>query len=806
MTRYGTPKAMLRCAVAMSALMGGSSVVMAQDAITATTPPVSATVVSPSAPTQGVQSAAPAASTYDAGDIIVTAQKREQSINAVGLTVTAITGDALSNKQINNVADLAQTIPGLSFTQSATNTPVYTLRGVGFYETTLSAYPDVSVYVDEIALPLPVLTTNSGFDLERVEVLKGPQGTLFGNNATGGAINYIAAKPTDDLEAGMTAGYGRFNTFTGDAYISGPLTDTLKARISGKVVHSDDWQRGYTNGNTTGATRTYAGRFLLDWNPIKAVRFELNLNAWQDDSDPQAEQYIQYRPNVPTPAGTVLAIQSYPYAPQDPRAADFGPLKPFGRRSFKQAALRGDIDITSGITLTSLTSYIDYKRNTAFDGDGVTLSDFDVTSAIGRVKSFSQELRLAHSTGAFRWVAGGNYSRDEAGENLLLHYSDSTVANNGSGLTGLSGYRDNQIMKNYAGFGGAELDVGRLTFKGSARYTQADRNFEGCGYDVPGGGTAQLFSFLQNAVFRAAAGQSPGPAIASGACFTINNAGSSPSNLAGLVTGQLNEHNTSFRGGIDWKPVHGVLLYANVTKGYKAGSFPSVAAATSIQFAPVVQESVLSYEAGYKATLLGGMLQANGAAFYYDYKNKQIRSALLDQIFGVLPVLVNVPKSAVKGFELEFVAHPARGFNAYANFLYLDAKINQFTGYGGDGVFANYNNTSLPFAPKYQVATGFEYKWDIRGGLRPFFGSDLNYRSDTSAIIGPNTAYKIREYGLLDVHAGIETADGRWRFQVWGKNVTNSYYWTSVVNYYDTVARYAGRPAEYGLSLGFKFR
>lgn len=764
----------------------------------------------PTDPQTAVQPAGPPAQLDDpdsSRDIIVTAQKREQSINDVGLAVTAVSGDALMSRQINNVQDLAAVIPGLSFTQSGTNTPVYTLRGVGFYETTLAAYPDVSIYVDEVPLPFPVMTTNSGFDLERVEVLKGPQGTLFGNNATGGAINYIAAKPTESFEAGITAGYGRFDTVTGEAFVSGPLTNTLKARIAGKVVHSGDWQRGYTNDRTTGATRSYAGRLLLDWEPTNAIHLQLNVNGWQDDSDPQAEQYIQYRPNVPTPPGTVLAIESYPYAPEDPRAADFGPVEPFGDRTFLQAALRADIDITDNVTLTSLTSYIDYKRNTAFDGDGTTLADFDVTSSVGTIKSFSQELRLAQSTGQFRWVIGGNYSRDETFEEQILSYSASTVANNGSGLTGASGYRDAQLMKNYAGFANAEFDVGRLTFKAGVRYTQADRDDEGCGFDIPGGGTAELFTFLQN-LQRGATGQAPGPNIAPGACFTIDNIardGNIPTFLGGVNIDELNENNTSFRAGIDYKPNSDLLLFANITKGYKAGSFSSIAAATALQYLPVVQESVLSYEGGVKATLLDGDLQANGGVFYYDYKNKQVKSKLLDPVFGVIDALVNVPKSHVFGVELELVAHPARGFNVYTNFLYLKTEIDDFSGYGGDGVLGTFDGGRLPFSPEYAVTSGFDYSVPITDTLNMFGGADVSLRSDTSAIIGENPLYDIDDYVTLDLRAGIESPDKNWRFQIWGKNVFNEYYWTSVVSYYDTVARYAGRPAEYGASVSYKF-
>src|SRR5690606_22448688 len=155
-------------------------------------------------------------------EVVVTATKREQGLQDVGLTVSAISGDMLEQKRINNVADLAQIVPGLNFSQSPESKPVYTLRGVGFYESTLAAYPDVATYIDQVSLPLPILSSLTAFDLERVEVLKGPQGTLFGNNATGGAINFVPAKPTEYFDAGVSLSYGRFDAVDVGGFVSGP--------------------------------------------------------------------------------------------------------------------------------------------------------------------------------------------------------------------------------------------------------------------------------------------------------------------------------------------------------------------------------------------------------------------------------------------------------------------------------------------------------------------------------------------------------------------------------------------------------
>ncbi len=746
---------------------------------------------------------------YDVNTIIVTAQKRAQSINDVGLAITALSGDILRDRQINSLSDLSQIVPGLQFTTSGSNTPVYTLRGIGFYETTLGAYPSVSVYLDEAPLPFPVLSTNTAFDLERVEVLKGPQGTLFGNNSTGGAVNYIAAKPTDSLEAGGSIGYGRFETFQGEMFVSGPLSDKVKVRLAGKAVHSGDWQRGYTIPDTNGKTEVYAGRMLIDFEPSDRLKFQFNLNGWVDKSDPQAPQYSEFRRNFP---GAPTPVEFYPLAPKTPRAADFTTaLDPHADNKFWQAIFRGDLELSDSIALTSLTAYFRYNQDMAFDGDGVALEDFDIGNFGGKARGFSQELRLSNSAAdAVRWTIGANYSRDTASDDYTLLYRDSSILT-GSGV-GESGFRSSQKMKNYAAFASVEADVGEFTFKAGGRYTEAKRSASSCFYvnaDNPFLANFQgIYQFLSDSL-RAQNGLPAAGPIPSDGCYTINTTGilgNPPDYRPGEFLGRLNENSFSFRAGVDWKPSRNTLAYLNVAKGYKAGSFPSAGAATFDQLKGVKQESLMTYEAGVKATALRGALQVNASAFYYDYKDKQLRSKLVDPIFGLLDALVNIPRSEVKGAELEVTAYPTEGLMLYGNFAYIDSKIKRFVGYSGAGVFADFRGSAFPYAPKYSLNGGFQYDFPASEGLKMFVGGDVTVRSDTTAIIGDAPGYEIEDYTLLDVRAGIEDADERWKLTVWGKNITNEYYWNNVANYYDTLARFTGRPATYGVTLAFRLR
>lgn len=724
-------------------------------------------------------------------DIIVTANKRAENINKVGLTITAIGANALQERAIQSVDDIAKAVPGLSYTNSANNTPVYTLRGVGFYDTSLASYPANSVYLDQVPLPFPVMTTLTAFDLERIEVLKGPQGTLFGQNSTGGAINYIAAKPTETFHAGVEGSYGRFNDVSGSAFVSGALADGLTARLAVRGERSNPWQYSYTRKDKNGRTDQIAGRLLVDWQASDTLKFELNVNAWRDNSDPLAVQYYKFNQQAVSNTAPVL---NYPRAPQNARAADWSPENGmFMRRELQQVALRGDWEFTPGITLTSITAYTHFKENGEMDQDGTALSDIDLSPFYGRINSFSQELRLANNQNSrFRWVVGGNYSRDKVFYEERLLYANSSAFFN-YGITASQNYSD-QKMRNLAGFGNVEFDITpKLTAKGGIRYTDSRRTAAICNHDGGNGLTAAFFSgaFGLN------------PALGINDCFGLTQ--TSPTTFAAPnpYQGSLNENNTSWRAGLDFKPSSTVLFYVNLAKGYKAGGFGNINASTTIQYAPARQESILDYEGGFKVQLFDRKLSINAAAFYMDYKDKQLRSKLIDATFGVLDAIVNIPKSHIQGGELEVTAMPLQGLTLGGAVTYIESKIDEYSGVNAGGVRANFQGSSVPFTPKWQVGANMRYEHELGDKLKFFISPQLTYRSSTFAIVGETPDYKIDSYTLIDGQVGLESSG--WKFYVWGKNLTNKYYWTNVVAGQDTVVRYAGRPVTYGATLGFKF-
>lgn len=769
-----------------------------------------------------------AAAVTDAADIVVTANKRNQSINDVGLAIQALSGDTLKDQHVASLADLAGHVPGLSYTPTSQSTPVYTLRGVGFYESSLPNYPSVSMYVDEVPLPFPAMTTRAIFDLERVEVLKGPQGTLYGQNATAGAINLIAAKPTHHFEAGADVSYGRFNRVEGNAYISGPLADTLTARLAVSGVNSDDWQKSYTRNDALGATRYLAGRLSLDWRPTNRLTLVATLSAWRDKSDPQAPQLVALIPQ--SPSTTNPGLQNYPFPPaDDTRAADWTPTaRPYASNSFYQGSLRANWELGDDVTLTSISSYADYHQRQRVDRDGTRYADDDETLNRGEIKSFSQELRLSNAAKSrFRWVLGGNYEHSDVSELAFTIFTDAST----QPIFGYSGGQSstNQKLRNYAVFGNVEYDVTHaVTLKGGIRYTQADRKSRSCTAD-PGDGTfAAVFDSLANAIqlgFVPLAGFTPTgrpvPPIGAG-CVALDNVtsdGTPVTYLPGAYNTTLNQHNLSWRVGVDYRATPSLLLYANLSQGYKAGSIPLASAATFAQYQSVTQESLLDYEAGFKFQSRDRRFGISGDVFYYDYKDKQLRGKIIDPIFGLLDALKNVPKSHLIGGEVELTVRPMVGLTVAGNASYIYSRIDSFTDFSSSGQLTNFAGADIPYTPKFQLAASVDYTWRI-GIVTPFIGASVSMRSSSLANIGGDTGFvplpsfrssvplgstfRIPGYALLDLRAGVEA--GPWRISVFGKNVTDKFYATNIYTQYDTIDRLTGMPATYGITIARKFR
>jgi iron complex outermembrane receptor protein len=743
-------------------------------------------------------------------EVVVTAQKRVERLSDVPMSITAASGAQLRDQGIRSTDQLERLVPGFTYQMSSYGTPIYSIRGVGFYDTSAGVSPAVSVYLDQTPLPYSSMARGVLLDIERVEILKGPQGTLFGENSTGGAINYIAAKPTSKAEAGLDVDYGRFNEAHAQAFLSGPLSDTLRGRVVARYEHRDAWQSGFapndskfnqSSDESLGRRGFFNGRAMLDWTPSSRLSVELSLSGWRDTSETQAAQFVRFAPVAPRNpfnAGVYNAFVNSPPPlvplPHDDTIAGWTAGPNYGRNDyFHQESLRGDLELTDQIKLTSITAYSDYHEKALTDVDGVAYFD-QTNNRLVDINSISQELRIANDVSRLKWMVGGNYERDRSDE---VQSNGLGSSNNGVGpfRYNLVRQTDLQHVRTWAGF--ASLDYAltdQFGLEASGRYTTQDRSFAGCLAD-PGtdGGLATAF---HNAF---------GTPTTPGHCVTMDSPATR--NLLPIATGQLDQSNVSWRGGVNWKPASDALLYGNVTKGYKAGSYPVLPGVFASQFEPVTQESVLAYELGAKSSFASNRVQLSGATFYYDYTNKQILGTQVIPPFGNLPKLVNIPKSRVVGGELEATLRPNSNLRFSGGVTYVDSRVLRDPSNPIDpfGAPVSYVGESFPNTPRWQFVGDAEERFDIGRDRVAVFGVGTTTRTASQAAFGNSPEFIIHGYTLLDLRAGLEAADGRWRLQLWGHNVTNRYYVNNVARLIDAVTQTTGLPATYGLSVSVRY-
>lgn len=758
-------------------------------------------------------------------EIIVTANKREQSFSDVGATMSVMTSSKLVEQRISSMDDIAAAVPSLTFARSDSNTPIYTLRGIGFNESSLGVYPAVSVYLDQAPLTFPTLASHSAFDLERIEVLKGPQGTLFGQNSTGGAVNYVAAKPTDEFEAGVTTTYGRFDLVEVEGFVSGPLTDTLKGRLAIQTHNMDAWQKSITRDDENGEVDFYTGRAIFDWQPNDKTDVTVTLSGWKDESEPQALQLAgtkyAFADQLATPRG--LPLLNAPVSPEEPRAADwFAAEPPFSDREMWHHTLRVGYNLADDLLFTSLSSYIDFEQSQGVSRSGSAAQNEDLTDMDASIKTFSQEFRVENTNvETYRWVVGVNYEDSEVEEDQQFSYLNNTSALANGGIFQSSVYL-NSNMENFAIFGNFEYNVTEdLNLKLGARYTDSQYEFDSCNYDSGDGSIAGLFNFLGGLL----GGGTPFTPIGvgSGQCFTLNY-----DNVPGYVFNDtLEEDNVSWRVGLDYNINDDILLYANVSKGYKQGSFPTSSPASWTGLEPVTQESVLAYEIGSKSQLMDGRLNLNAAVFKYEYKDKQVRGTIQDDVFVTLPQLRNIPESEVVGAEIELIANPIDGLTLTLSAVYLDTEITESLPdeINVVGIVSDFEGADLPFTSQWSTRFDAEYRWDM-DSVSPFVGLTYSYQTEqTAAIDGEETVpvappanlpqnkfipgyeapFVIDDYGVLDMRAGISALDDSWTLFIWGKNVTDEYYWNNVTIAQDTISRAAAKPVTYGATFSYRF-
>jgi len=777
-------------------------------------------------------------------EIIVTAQKREQGINDVGITVNAFTGQQLKDFGFTTAEDMAMLTPGLTVNETAaTGVPLYTIRGVGYQDYSTAASSTVGLYFDEVALPYTVMSRGLMFDIERVEVLKGPQGDLYGRNTTAGQINFVSKKPTDEFEAGVTAGVGSYSTFDVEGFVSGGLSDTVRGRVAVRTVQSGEgWQKSTTRNDELGELDTMAIRAMLEFDLGENANLLLNAHYVDDQSENRANTAYN---------GTVAGLSEFalPYTPLDQyvfganagqtppwystgdnEAADWTnsytsvqtgrtfDLRPQRDNQLAGASATLNWDI-GDITLTSITAFDQFDRVEANDWDGGFYNDSSNINTTD-LSVFSQEVRLSGGDDVLNWIAGVYYSTDEVDEYYHYFMSDSMFGNGSVAWGGIMPFALSPILEldtkykqdtdSAAVFGHMEwrfTDSWRLTL--GARYTSEERTWSGCTFAADDG----TLSDFTNILF--------GTSLVPGSCATIDDDPASPTNIGAMLgagtpdlafhvfTDTIKTDRWMAKVTLDYAVNDDVLLYGTISNGFKSGGFNGANSNGTRQLQPLKAEVLTAYELGIKSTLLDGRMQLNAAAFFYDYKDKQEQDRAVTFV-GNISGLANVPKSEITGAELDMEWAPADGWNIHLGVAILDTEITEWMAVDGDLsawptiVLRDASGLELAMSPDLQYSALVVKEWTV--GADRILDAAIDYSFTDSTTGGTQPSDATEDYGVANARVGFGSDDGKWRVLLWGRNITDEYYYPAAYQGGNgPYIRVNGMPRTWGVSLDYKF-
>lgn len=664
------------------------------------------------------------------------------------MSVQAFSGDTLTKLNIRSASDLQSVVPSLNVSRGYQGVPIYTLRGIGFNTINLSATSTVGTYVDEVALAYPFMNSGPMFDRDRVEVLKGPQGTLYGRNTTAGLVNFITAKPKDELAASIAADVGNFQTFNSEGYVNVPIGEVSALRVAFRTEDSwSGWQQSQSRPDEKlGENHRYGARATFRTRPVDGMLLELGVNWWQNKSDSLAGQAVSFTPNTDPANGTLFSnfnapgLPAYVAANQDnwsPGKADWAPYAQRApnigigtgiddklAENSNYIGVRGlaQFDITSDISFVSLTGYNKVKRDATFDWSGAPY-EILIQHAKGEVESLSQELRFQGKTGPAQWVVGGYYAHDTAidtnqtllGQNANVGAVRATILGlnllnspfNSPGYTvtdmmqSFRTYRDtaNFDVETMSAFASADWSLTHsLTLTTGVRYTRDTQDYTGCSRDLNGSMLPNV-NLFNRALFYAVYGAFTAP-ISTNQCNTFD----TTTKQFGEVKSRLDEDNVAWRAALGWEANSDMLFFASVSRGYKSGSTPVNAANIATQNRPAVQEELTAYEVGTKLALADRALRVNLAGFYYDYRNKQLSVYFADPIYTTLQRLDNIPKSRAYGLDGDISWAVTRAFSLNVAATWLKTEIKGFTGINAAGKPTSFDGATFPLSPEFSAA------------------------------------------------------------------------------------------------------
>ena len=719
-------------------------------------------------------------------EVIVTAQKRAQNLNDVSISVTAATAQDISDMRIETPLDIAKLAPNVDIKSTLAGlNPAITLRGVGLNDFNVNNNPSVGVYVDEVFLTSPAMLSFMMFDVERVEVLKGPQGTLYGRNTNGGAINIVSVKPTRETEGYIRLGAGNFDSREIEAAIGGSLSDAISGRLSLRLDDRDGQHSWNQGDHTFGDVDSTAIRGQLAYD--NGGDFTANLSVSigdQTGTTIPGTAFGTLDANFGTCTGSQILAQQctdfdgFKRTSSDPYAHD---------TDTATVALSKTLDVESsalvltanwnlgGMALTSITSVSDLDRvwgEVSVDHTPA-ITPYGTIEKDEEISQVSQELRLSGGDDSFSWMLGAFYSTDEVETDNYIELTEVSAINDPDfGLGGLDlawGYL--QETESMAVYGNTEFALNdKLTLVAGLRYSDESREFRNAG----------TFLAFDGELLDA-------DAIFFGEDFD--------GELTPFTSqdDEISEDRFSGKLGLDFRASEGVLIYGSVSTGFKSGGYFGDFTFDSSELAPFGIEEVTAFEAGFKATMADGSLQINGAIFNYDYEGIQ---TVIATDAGTFP-LTNAEEATINGAELDLNWAPSESLDMRLAIGLLDHELEDAR-----------LGSAVPNAADMQATGIVRYRFMASEKLQVELQTDFKYTDEAFREAYNDPILKTDSYTLWNGRIAVSNPSASWVLSIWCNNLTDEVYYPQGFDLQalnGTYMKFLGAQRTVGVNLHYSF-
>lgn len=683
-------------------------------------------------------------------EIIVTAQRRAESVQDVPISVSVLSAETLTAAGAADSLDLAGKVPSLSIPQNGA--VQYFMRGVGTTGSSINSEQSVATYVDGVYVYSTWSSQVPLGSIERVEVLKGPQGTLFGRNTTGGVIQIVTRDPLGDPALEGSLSYGNYDTVTGSFYGSAKASSRLGVSLA---VDFRDQGKGYGYNSVRDVDAMFRNNISIQgkvaWEPTDTTR--LTGFLWYDDGD-NGGQNNQILPGLYMQDGVAHTFEPREFKADTEDSLDY--------KSYL-AYLRVDQELGSFADLVSITSYRRIDTLYKLDQDASPATFIDATLDIP-FRNFSQELQLVSaSDGPFTWLVGGYYFRSSA------KYNPITLEGSVTGASGMVRYYREQKTESLAGFAQASYEIlPNTTITGGIRYTDETQK-------LPEGKTTVI-------------GPDPDPIVLPFGADTQDSSG------------------WTWRVALDHHFTPDVMGYVSYNRGLKSGGFPLVTAANLPGYEP---ERLDAYEAGFKTQFLNGRVRMNIAAYLYKFKDIQVT-----RITDGGNVVANAAAATMKGIDFDLDVMVSDRLNVYGAVGYLHGRYDDYKTAvfyipmgpprGGSAAVrdqdASGNHTI--YSPQISASGGATYKIPTEVGE---FSVDGFVQFVDDQYVGPSNLFKLPSYTTANAGIGWTSSDERFGARLWARNIFDNYYFIQVLESTSGPFQAPAAPRTYGLTLNAKF-